>query len=237
MNIAVLTWYDDAIKNWADKFYEINELYCSKHGYTLIKSSERAAPPPRSLHWEKLPLILQHIKEYDYVVWIDADAYFYTDAAPLEDLITSSKKDIILSGDRENICPPHINSGFFILKNTKKVIEILTKWAFSDELRHKYLNLTADAQLDGQGRWCGPDDWVEDQAVIRGYVKDNIDNINEITKVFDYPILQHFHERELATLNRYNIYPYVHHLAGICDKPEYRLEIAEKYLANLDCRQ
>ncbi len=101
MNIGVLMWYNDNIKKYADNFYKINQIYCEKHNYTLIKSSTRTYKD-RNPHWERFPLLLKHIKDYDYVMWIDADAHFYVDALPLEILINKYNKDIILSEDIPN---------------------------------------------------------------------------------------------------------------------------------------
>ena len=82
-NIAVLMWYDDHVKNYGDNCYKINKVYCQKHGYDLIKSSDRFYKD-RNPHWERFPLILDHINSYDYVVWIDADAFFYNISPPIK---------------------------------------------------------------------------------------------------------------------------------------------------------
>jgi len=215
MNIAVLMWYDDNIKSYADNFYKINTKYCEKHGYTIIKSSERTYTD-RKPTWERFPLVLEYIESYDYVMWIDADAHFYLDAPSLENIINKYNKDIILSKDIENIndTPPNINAGVFILKNTQQVIDIVNKWAYSDELKEK----SKDAY---------PGRWIEDQAIIRWFVKHNIDNINDITVVLPYKEIQHFLEEELKE----NIVPYVHHFAGTSTKDR-KLE-SKKYLKTI----
>ena len=86
MNIAVLMWYDDNIKSYADIFYKINTKYCEKHGYTIIKSSERTYTD-RKATWARFPLVLEEIERYDSVMWIDADAFFYLVCPCLENII------------------------------------------------------------------------------------------------------------------------------------------------------
>ena len=72
-------FYDDTIKNYGELTYEINKKYCEKYNLDIIVSNEKKYEnrPPA---WEKLPLLLEHISNYDYVIWIDADAFFYSDA-------------------------------------------------------------------------------------------------------------------------------------------------------------
>ena len=192
-------WYDDKIKSYADNFYEINKIYTEKHGYTLIKSSERTYTD-RHPTWERFPLMLKYIESYDYIIWIDADAHFYRDVPPIENLIKKYNKDIILSADvpDKNDTDPSINAGVIIMKNTQKNIEILNKWAYSEELR-----LKSDGAFKGL--------WIKDQAIIRWHVKYNLDNINDFSVIIPYLELQHFNTNELST-NRHN--PFIHHYAG-----------------------
>jgi hypothetical protein len=214
MNIAILMWYDDNIKYYADNFYEINKKYTKKHGYTLIKSSERTYTD-RKPHWERFPLMLKHIESYDYVMWIDADAHFYVDAPPIENLINKYNKDIILSEDIPDSkdFAPCINSGVIIMKNTPKNIDILKKWGYSEELKRR-----SDSLFNGLV-------W-QDQGLIRMYVKYNLDNINDISVIVPYLELQHFHVKEIS--NKTSKPPYIHHYAGSTTKA--RLKGSKNYL-------
>lgn len=207
-------WYDDNIKYYADNFYEINKKYTKKHGYTLIKSSERTYTD-RHPTWERFPLLLKHIESYDYVMWIDADAHFYVDAPPVENLINKYNKDIILSEDIPDSADvaPSINAGAIIMKNTQKNIDILKKWAYSEELRIK---------SDGAFKTR----WVKDQAIMRWHVKYNLDNINDISVIVPYLELQHFHVKEIS--NKTSKPPYIHHYAGSTTKA--RLKGSKNYL-------
>ena len=236
MKIAVLMWYDSKIKYYADNFYKINSIYCQKNNYTLIKSStrrynKRNQYQRRNAHWERFPLILKYIENYDYVVWIDADAFFYVDSAPLENIINKYNKEIFLSADCDQRSPPAINSGVIILKNTQQVKNIVEKWAFCEELKYKYL--VEQGYLDN---------WIEDQAMIRGCYRDNVDDIKRLSVVIPYLELQHYHKNEIdisadtAEIDfregtPQGVMPYIFHLAG---RPQDREAESKIYLKKIN---
>jgi len=199
MRIAILTWYDDNAERYGHNCWSINKIYCEKHNYTLIKSSKKVYKD-RSAHWERFPLMLTFIENYDYIMWVDADAFFYIDSPPLEPLIKEYNKDIIFSEDcgKTEDNPPYINSGIIILKNTERVINIIKKWAYSKELMIKYSKIDIDF-------------WIEDQALIRGFYKDDIDNIQDISIIAPYLKLQHFFKEDVGVDDPK---PYIYHLAG-----------------------
>ena len=116
-------WYDGKFKSYGDNCYKINKVYCDKYGYDLIKSSDRFYKT-RSCHWERYPFILKHINNYDYIVWIDSDAFFYNISPPITDLINKYKKEIIFGEDEIKFNPPAINTGVAVFKNTGEVISI-----------------------------------------------------------------------------------------------------------------
>lgn len=214
-------WYNDHVKNYGDNCYKINKVYCQKYGYDLIKSSHRFYKD-RNPHWEKFPMILNHINNYDYVVWIDADAFFYNISPPIKNLINKYKKDILFSADRDKSNPPPVNSGVLILRNTQAVVDIVKKWAYSKELKDKYCgNRFIDGYL------CPRMNWVEDQSMVRGFVKDNVDNINNISKLMPYLELQHYYKAEKKYLKEVKNKPYIFHLAG---RHEDRFIESKKYL-------
>lgn len=221
MKIAICMWYDGYASEYGDICREINRLYCEKHGYILIKSSRRVYKN-RPSTWERFPLLLGHIENYDYVVWIDADAFFYNCAPPLEEIINHYKKDILLSADVDRyLKSDSVNAGFFILKNTKQVINILTKWAKDTELAQRFKG-EVGVELEH---------WEEDQAMIRGFLRYNIDGIRDLAKVLPYMELQHFQLCEYAILKKHGILPYVFHAAG--RTPHFRYHVSKSYLQEI----
>ena len=212
LNIAILMWYDN---NTAERFgnisYNINKIYSDKFGYDIIFSNERKH---KESHWEKIPLVLNNIKNYDYVIWIDADAHFYIDSGPISNLIKIyPDKDIILSGDIGRTLDKqkdNINTGVFIVKNSKKAIEIMERWCNDEELYN--LNIV---------------NW--DQGVLRKMYNDNILDMQNYSVVVPYGVLQHF---DLA--EKYDIKPYINHLAGPFKWKYYKIrEVFSKYLDDI----
>jgi len=190
MKICIMMWYDSNISNYGDINYKINKRYCNKYNIEIIKCDKRRHPA-RHPAWERIPLILQHITKYDYVMWIDADAHFYIDSKNIIDLISENEKyNIIFSkGISETI-----NTGVFIVKNTTYSIDFLTKWGYDAEL---YEN-------NSYPQW-----W--DNGVILDMYNKNILDIKNNSVIMDYGILQHMYNKELL---KFKNKPYIFHLAG-----------------------
>jgi len=204
-NVAVVMWYDDNIKEYADITYEMNKMYCEKHNLDLIVSHEKSYLNRHSA-WEKLPMIIKNLQNYEYVIWIDSDAFFYNNSPDIKNIIYENPdKNFIFSKDSPN---PNtnltvINSGLFIVKNTEYSLGFLNKWAYDEEL---YLN-------NVEPNW-----W--EQGVLFSIYNDNLSNIQDNSFLYDYGILQHFSDSEKST-------PYVYHLPG--QKKDIRINISNKY--------
>jgi len=206
MKIAVVQFYDENIKKYASINHTINKIYCQKYDLDIIVSNERkySERPP---HWEKLILLLDVINNsdcYDYLVWIDADAFFYDNAKDIREIINEyPSKDFIFSKDISNSNP---NTGIFIVKNTHYSIDFLKKWAY-DENIYKLINPKRN--------------WHEQEGLIYTFIFDIL-NINERSIQLDYGILQHFNEND--RLND----TYILHKPNTDNNIRY--EISQKYL-------
>ena len=212
MKVAVCTFYDDAIKNYGDITAAINKAYCDKHGLTFIVSHETTYTD-RHPAYEKIPLVLKHIEAYDYVLWIDADAFFYLNMPSIVDLIkTYPDKHFIFSQDWAPNFAHVINSGFFIAKNTSYSIEFLKKWAYDEELY-------ANSPVPG---------WWE-QGVLHLMDGRNTMGIHEMSVKCDYGVLQHFFEHES---NLFSKQPFVFHMTK--KKGEGRVVTAKQYYASIE---
>jgi hypothetical protein len=190
MKLAVLMWYDENISSYGDNNYKINKAYCDKYNIEIIKCSEQRHSS-RHTAWEKIPLILKHINNYDYVIWIDADAHFYINSQNILNLINENKNyNIMFSQDTES----PINTGVYIVKNTPYSIEFLTKWGYDNELykNNKY-----------------PYWW--DQGVLIDMYKDDVLDIKNNSIIINYGILQHFYPSEIK---KFKNKPFIFHLAG-----------------------
>jgi hypothetical protein len=210
--IGVLMWCDElTAEKYGNTSYKINKLYCDKHGYDLVFSSERRHNRV-DLAWEKLPMVIEYLDKYDYVIWIDADAHFYLDRGPVGDVIGEHPDaHVIFSG--EDVGPVNedndigINTGIFIVKNTSEAKEILTKWAYDEAL------------FD-----LGLRDW--EQGVVRRMHSLNMLQLRNLSVIVPYGKLQSFeqideypysgqvHRKLEPCSKRRDEYPYVRHFAG-----------------------
>ena len=189
MKLCIVMWYDKAISSYGDINYEINKKYCDKHNIELIRCNKRRHSN-RHPAWERIPLILTHINDYDYVMWIDADAFFYNDAKNIVDIINDNRNvNFIFSNDIGN---NSINTGVFIVKNSQYSIDFLTRWG-NDEVLYKN----------------NPFPYWWDRGVLIDMFNQNILDIKNNCITFDYGVLQHFYEREQFVMKSF-----IFHLAG-----------------------
>lgn len=228
-NICVCTWYDTNIKEYADYCALNNETYCKKHKIDFIKDNTRRLDKVRTMYFERYPLILELFNKYhyNYVIWIDADAFFYFDAPNIVNLINFHKdKDIIFSEDNdvgewgindidiENNHPLinvsdacKVNSGVLIVKNTEYSKFIIENIVYNIEWARK-----------------GVAYFWEDQGPIRWLLHENVYNINSKTVIIPYSILQHFADKTSNDINietyeykkQYGLEnnPFIYHMAG-----------------------
>ena len=201
--VAICMWYDDKIRNYADHTRKINEEYCRKYGIDLICGS-RKYYENRNPCWEKVPFVMSVMDSYDYVMWLDADAFFYKDAPHIIDLINSipKDKDFIFSMDYNPQQFHDINTGVFIVKCTPYAKVIMHEW-------------TNNQMLVDTSPYP---DWPE-QGVVRGMVMRNFMDITNRSVVLPYGLLQHFFEYELEPVVtkgiKLNCQPFILHLAPV----------------------
>ena len=189
MKFCILMWYDENIASYGDINYEINKKYCDKNNIELIRCNERRHSNRHSA-WERIPLILKYINDYDYVMWIDADAFFYNDANNIVDIINDNIiYNFIFSNDIGN---NNINTGVYIVKNSQYSIDFLTRWLYDEDLYKNNKHLY----------W-----W--DQGVLVEMFNQNILDIKNNCIIVDYGVLQHFFEGETFPNKSF-----IFHLAG-----------------------
>ena len=205
--ICVVMWYDEAVASYGDLNYRINQEYCSKHGMTLLKCDVRRHPE-RHPAWERLPLILEHLHRFDYVVWIDADAHFYLDAPSLEELVSEhSSRDLIFSADKAP--NSNINSGLFIARNTKFSREFIKQWSNDETLYHS-------------NRFP----WWWEQGVLIDMWEKNVQGVRNHAVVLERGVLQHF---EPSGLRDDRGWPFAVHLSET--RAETRVAHSSQYIA------
>jgi hypothetical protein len=98
------------------------ERYCKMYDYPLI-TDESVYVPERSPPWSKIKLVQKYLKEYDYLIWIDADVMIMNYGRRLEEFINLIEPDKFLL-----ICQGggyYTNSGVFIIKNCEESFRFL----------------------------------------------------------------------------------------------------------------
>jgi hypothetical protein len=116
----------------------INEMYCRRHGYQYVLKTFFPRED-RSLHWSKIPAMREELHDCDFLFFLDADAFFYSQELTIqEELIPlMGDKQIMMSTNciREEVRhqPHKPNTGTILVRNTDKSAEILRVWDESSE--------------------------------------------------------------------------------------------------------
>lgn len=200
-------FYDNKISEFAHINYLINKMYCDKYGIDILVSN-LSTYKDRHPAWERLPLILNNIQNYEYIIWIDSDAFFYHNSKNIIDIINNNKDtNFIFTYDKLG---KFVNSGIFIVKNTDYSINFIKTWAFDENLYKNNSN---------------PELW--EQGVLNDMIDSNLFDIKNNSFIYNYDILQrqdnYFDINELNNPNN----PYVYHSSGA--HFNIKLSTAKKY--------
>lgn len=96
--------------------------YAHYHSYAHFVENSNFLEPNRKPHWAKLPAIWNHLHYYEWILWIDADAFFCNFSTTIEGLLERARadygidekgKDLIIANDMNGL-----NSGVFLLRNS-----------------------------------------------------------------------------------------------------------------------
>ena len=115
--IAVVTLYTDNILELAELTNVSKRNYCKKWGYDFICETATldADRPPA---WSKILLLKDHLDEYDWLYWIDADAIIMNPETPLESIIDERYSMVVAKLESEDLFGDlHLNTGSFFIKS------------------------------------------------------------------------------------------------------------------------
>ena len=116
----------------------INEAYCRRHGYEHIVQSF-SSRPDRACLWEKLPAIRSELHDCDFLMYLDADAFFYSHDLKLEEELVPllEDKQIMMAADVASEAirrdPSLPNSGTILIRTSARSEEILRVWDESSQ--------------------------------------------------------------------------------------------------------
>jgi hypothetical protein len=123
LKVAILTLYTKDILSYAKYGLQTKSIYAKKNGYDFIIYDEiidQSRPPA----WSKIKIIEQHLVNYDWVFWSDADSLIMNHTVKLESMIDASHdKDMIMTPGP--ICK--YNTGQWLVRNSNWSFDVLQK--------------------------------------------------------------------------------------------------------------
>ena len=116
----------------------INRRYCEKHAYEYV--IRRDTPrQDRHICWHKIPIILDELHDCDYLLFLDADAVFYSHELKIEQelLPLNAGKTVLMSadcgGEYHRWCPHGANAGVMFIHVNEISKNLFNDWdAVSD---------------------------------------------------------------------------------------------------------
>ena len=103
MKIAVTTAYDEAYKAITKLTIPTMQRYCKANGYEFIEHIiEESDTPNKSRHpsWEKIKILIMLLKEFDAVLWVDADSVFLRN----DPIVFQGSASITFAQDWNGLC-------------------------------------------------------------------------------------------------------------------------------------
>jgi len=118
--------------------------YVKKHGYVFI-TDESVYDTNRTPPWSKIRLIQKYLRDYDYMVWIDADVMIMNNERRIEEFISLVPDDAFLFIGRDF---NNLNSGVFIIRNCAEAFQFLDEvWSKTEYLNHEWWEQAAMIDL------------------------------------------------------------------------------------------
>eukprot|EP00760_Papus_ankaliazontas_P028503 PhM_4_TR3748/c1_g1_i2/m.55911 len=135
--VAILTMNVAFGRDWIYPMSFRNKLaYAQHHGYDFIVEGPELVERSRDVCWSKIPMLQRWLPHYDWVMWIDGDAFFSNFDITLESIVSRfgefahsdrsdvPLKDFIVAKDFNGI-----NLGVFFIRNSEYSFSLLeTMW-------------------------------------------------------------------------------------------------------------
>ena len=145
MKTLILTGSDNKMFNLLDLTLKSKIEYCTKHGYDLMVKkqwsdiTELNFSAEKNIGFVRVFTAFQMLSIYDFVVWIDADAFITNFDYKIEDIANSDhcffvSRDWVFDKDDIN---GTFNTGNFILKKTSQIESFFQSFA---QVSQSYLN-------------------------------------------------------------------------------------------------
>jgi hypothetical protein len=212
MNIAILTIGTNDVKFYSKYVFPINQAYAHKHGYCYIQYNQ-TLDITRPIPWSKILAIKQQLNNYDWILYIDADAIFFNHDIRIENFIDKQYNLIISKAMGQSWVDKYylnnsefvnINTGVFIIKGKSTWSSCLLNYIYdkTDRINHS---------------------WWENQALSDVYKENNV-YFNSKIKIMDQYTLNGF-ENFMYDYKEFDNNQYILHWAGM---PSYDKEYLAK---------
>ena len=133
-------YYTPDISDYADIVRKVHQKYCDIYGYELVVNLSRMTLNSRIS--DKVYYMSQNLDNFDYIMWVDADAVIINFDRRIEDLIQMDPgKNFYTGGHHKgfdpegnsiypihNDLPAGINTGVFIVRKSKWSKAFLDLW-------------------------------------------------------------------------------------------------------------
>lgn len=139
--LSIITAYTESFEEISELSFSTHKKYASIHNLHCQRYKLSNIDRPAS--WYKIPLILeQFTNNYEYVMWIDADALIINYSYNINDII-NEEHSIYLCEDMNGF-----NCGVMIWKNTSFTQNILTQmWNMTQFINHIWWEQAAFIEL------------------------------------------------------------------------------------------
>lgn len=113
--ICITTYFDDAFSAIGNLSFQTLEMYAKQHNLDAIILNNIVSDRP--LPWHKILIIKELFDEdYDYVIWIDADAIFVDSGKSLAEELEEGKDLYLVKHQIDSRVVP--NTGVMVIKNS-----------------------------------------------------------------------------------------------------------------------
>ena len=112
----------------------INKYYCDLHGYDWKVFNIPEEFPARPKPWLRVWYARKYLQNYDYIMFLDGDAFFVDLNTKLDGLLEYFSDNISFLFARDQKLPNYIfhkdlpNAGVFLIKNSPNAVSLLDAW-------------------------------------------------------------------------------------------------------------
>jgi len=121
--IGVLTAYDENLRDLAAWSSPNKRRYCRHHGYEFIERTD-GFDPSRPPSWSKVRFVKEHLADFDWLFWTDADSLIMNNSIQLERFIEDGC-DMVLTHDDWGVGKYVVSMGLFLIRNCEWSMQFL----------------------------------------------------------------------------------------------------------------